>query len=370
MNPQIQEFLDRIRQLEADIEQEVQRRRQEFQADFDQRKVKFEKEVLTQQQHFKEGLLSYVLTSDWRHLLTMPLIYPVLLPMLVLDAMVTLYQWVCFPWYDMPRVKRSDFFVYDRTHLAYLNVFEKFNCAYCSYGNGLMAYAREVLGLTEQYWCPIKHARRVVQAHPYYHGFSDYGDAENYRDQLSHLRLQLQKLVAEPMQQEVSQHGQPAQAMLDKVAGMKTFETLADLAACVGQDVAITEWVEITQQQVNLFADATGDHQWIHVDVDRAQQGPFGGPIAHGFLTLSLLPQFFDKTIVVNQKRMGVNYGLNKVRFMSPVPVGSRLRGHLHLHSATPIEGNGMQFQWNVTVEREGSDKPVCAAESLVRIYA
>jgi len=370
MNPQIQEFLDRIRQLESDIEQEVQRRRQEFQADFDQRKVKFEKEVLTQQQHYKEGLLSYVLTSDWRHLLTMPLIYPVLLPMLVLDAMVTLYQWVCFPWYDMPRVKRSDFFVYDRTHLAYLNVFEKFNCAYCSYGNGLMAYAREVLGLTEQYWCPIKHARRVVQAHPYYHGFSDYGDAENYREQLAQLRLQLQKLVAEPVQQEVSQHGQPAQAMLDKVAGMKTFETLADLAACVGQDVAITEWVEITQQQVNLFADATGDHQWIHVDVDRAQQGPFGGPIAHGFLTLSLLPQFFDKTIVVNQKRMGVNYGLNKVRFMSPVPVGSRLRGHLHLHSATPIEGNGMQFQWNVTVEREGSDKPVCAAESLVRIYA
>jgi acyl dehydratase len=172
------------------------------------------------------------------------------------------------------------------------------------------------------------------------------------------------------MAQEVSQHGQTPQAMLDKVAIMKTFETLADLAACVGQDVAITEWVEITQQQVNLFADATGDHQWIHVDVDRAQQGPFGAPIAHGFLTLSLLPQFFDKTILVNQKRMGVNYGLNKVRFMSPVPVGSRLRGHLHLHSATPIEGNGMQFQWNVTVEREGSDKPVCAAESLVRIYA
>ena len=370
MNPQIQEFLDRIRQLEADIEQEVQRRRQQLQADFDLRKVKFEKEVLAQQQHFKEGLLSYVLTSDWRHLLTMPLIYPVLLPMLLLDVMVTLYQWVCFPLYNMPRVNRSDFFVYDRTHLAYLNVIEKINCAYCSYGNGLMAYAREVVGLTEQYWCPIKHARRVVQAHSYYHGFSDYGDAESYRGQLAHLRLQLQQLVAEPMAQEVSQHGQTPQAMLDKVAIMKTFETLADLAACVGQDVAITEWVEITQQQVNLFADATGDHQWIHVDVDRAQQGPFGAPIAHGFLTLSLLPQFFDKTILVNQKRMGVNYGLNKVRFMSPVPVGSRLRGHLHLHSATPIEGNGMQFQWNVTVEREGSDKPVCAAESLVRIYA
>lgn len=151
---------------------------------------------------------------------------------------------------------------------------------------------------------------------------------------------------------------------------MKTFEKLADLAACVGQNVAVTDWVDITQHQVNLFAQATGDHQWIHTDVERAQQGPFGAPIAHGFLTLSLLSQFFDKTIEVKAKSMGVNYGLNKVRFMAPVPVGSRLRGHLHLHSATPIEGNGLQLQWNVTVEREGSDKPVCAAESLVRIYA
>jgi acyl dehydratase len=151
---------------------------------------------------------------------------------------------------------------------------------------------------------------------------------------------------------------------------MKTFETLADLAACVGQHVATTEWVDITQQQVDLFAQATGDHQWIHTDVARAKQGPFGAPIAHGFLTLSLLSQFFDKTIVVKAKSMGVNYGLNKVRFMAPVPVGSRLRGHLHLHSATPLDGDGLQLQWHVTVEREGSDKPVCAAESLVRIYA
>lgn len=151
---------------------------------------------------------------------------------------------------------------------------------------------------------------------------------------------------------------------------MKTFASLADLAACVGQDVAATEWVEITQHQVQQFADATGDHQWIHVDVDRAQQGPFGAPIAHGFLTLSLLSQFFDRTIAVTSVRMGVNYGLNKVRFMAPVPVGSRLRAHLHLQSATPIEGNGLQLQWNVTLEREGSEKPVCAAESLVRLYA
>lgn len=150
---------------------------------------------------------------------------------------------------------------------------------------------------------------------------------------------------------------------------MKTFATLSDLAACVGQQVATSDWVEITQQQVNQFAEATGDHQWIHVDEERARQGPFGAPIAHGFLTLSLLSQFFDKTINVLAKTMGVNYGLNKVRFMAPVPVGSRLRAQLLLHSATPIDGGGLQLQWNVTVEREGSDKPVCAAESLVRIY-
>ena len=150
---------------------------------------------------------------------------------------------------------------------------------------------------------------------------------------------------------------------------MKNFATLSDLAACVGQQVATSDWVEITQQQVNQFAEATGDHQWIHVDEERARQGPFGAPIAHGFLTLSLLSQFFDKTINVLAKSMGVNYGLNKVRFMAPVPVGSRLRAQLLLHSATPIDGGGLQLQWNVTVEREGSDKPVCAAESLVRIY-
>ncbi len=172
------------------------------------------------------------------------------------------------------------------------------------------------------------------------------------------------------LQPVVSRHRHLDVARLNTVVAMKTFANLADLAACVGQDVAATEWVTITQQQVNQFAEATGDHQWIHVDVEKARQGPFGAPIAHGFLTLSLLSQFFDKTIVVTSARMGVNYGLNKVRFMAPVPVGSRLRAHMHLHSATPIEGNGLQLQWNVTVEREGSDKPVCAAESLVRIYA
>ena len=150
---------------------------------------------------------------------------------------------------------------------------------------------------------------------------------------------------------------------------MNIFDRLDQLTALVGQHVATTDWLTITQEQIQRFADATHDQQWIHVDVERARQGPFGAPIAHGFLTLSLLPKFFGEAVHVQQARMGVNYGLNKVRFPAPVPVGSRLRAHLTLAEATPIEG-GLQIQWNVTVEREGSDKPVCVAESLARLYA
>ena len=151
---------------------------------------------------------------------------------------------------------------------------------------------------------------------------------------------------------------------------MKTFQTIADLAACIGQVVAVSDWTTITQQQVNMFADATDDHQWIHVNPEKAAAGPFGGPIAHGFLTLSLLPKFFESSFQIVGSRMGVNYGLNKVRFMAPVPVGSRLRASMKLLASEPIDNNGVQMTWEVTVELEGSGKPVCVAESLVRRYA
>jgi acyl dehydratase len=150
---------------------------------------------------------------------------------------------------------------------------------------------------------------------------------------------------------------------------MKTFQTLKELAACAGQEVAISDWITITQEQVNQFAEATGDHQWIHVDVEKARKGPFGGPIAHGFLTLSLLPRFFESSVAVTESAMGVNYGLNKVRFIAPVPVGSRLRARMKLLSAEPIDNNGYQMAWEMTVEREGASKPVCVAESLSRRY-
>jgi acyl dehydratase len=150
---------------------------------------------------------------------------------------------------------------------------------------------------------------------------------------------------------------------------MKTLQSLSELPALVGHEVAVSDWLTVTQEQVNLFAQATSDHQWIHVDVERAKAGPFGAPIAHGFLTLSLIPKFFETSMEIRNSRMGVNYGLNKVRFTSPVPVGSRLRARMKLLSCEAIENQGVQMAWLVTVEREGGDKPVCIAESLTRRY-
>jgi acyl dehydratase len=150
---------------------------------------------------------------------------------------------------------------------------------------------------------------------------------------------------------------------------MKTLQSFAELPALVGHEVAVSDWLTVTQEQVDLFAQATGDHQWIHVDVERAKAGPFGAPIAHGFLTLSLIPRFFEASMEIKGSRMGVNYGLNKVRFTAPVPVGSRLRARMKLLACEAIDNDGVQMTWLVTVEREGSDKPVCIAESLTRQY-
>mgnify|MGYP003350761745 FL=1 len=151
---------------------------------------------------------------------------------------------------------------------------------------------------------------------------------------------------------------------------MRVFQTLQEVADLVGQELAVSDWIEITQERINLFAQATGDHQWIHVDPQRANQGPFGSTIAHGFLTLSLMPSFFDSAMRVQDTRMAVNYGVNKVRFTSPVPVGSKLRARISLKSADPIDPQGYQMTYAVVVEREGADKPVCVAETIARRYA
>lgn len=151
---------------------------------------------------------------------------------------------------------------------------------------------------------------------------------------------------------------------------MRHFETLEELATLAGQHVATSDWIVVTQEAINQFAQATGDHQWIHIDVERAKAGPFGAPIAHGFLTLSLIPQFVASALHIADVRMGVNYGLNRVRFMGPVPAGSRVRAALMLLKAEPIENGGRQLTWEVTTEREGVAKPVCIAESIARLYA
>ena len=150
---------------------------------------------------------------------------------------------------------------------------------------------------------------------------------------------------------------------------MKIFEKISDLQPLVGQELGVSEWLTVTQERINKFADATGDHQWIHLDAERAKDGPFGTTIAHGFLTLSLLPEMTASAFHVTEVKMGVNYGLNKVRFPSPVPVNSRLRGRFKLLEYIPLEG-GAQVAIECTMEREGSAKPVCVAESLARRYA
>jgi acyl dehydratase len=151
---------------------------------------------------------------------------------------------------------------------------------------------------------------------------------------------------------------------------MTTTTTMGELAGLQGQELGSSDWYEVTQEAVNLFADATGDHQWIHVDVERAKkESPFGGPIAHGYLTLSLLVPLLAQVLTVGDAVMGVNYGLNKVRFPSPVPVGSKVRATAALKEVSEFTG-GLQYVLSVTVEREGGDKPVCVAEAVYRVYA
>jgi acyl dehydratase len=147
-------------------------------------------------------------------------------------------------------------------------------------------------------------------------------------------------------------------------------KSIVDLQLLIGQEVAVGDWFEVAQERINLFAEATEDRQWIHTDPERAaRESPFKSTIAHGFLTLSLLSDMMMRAISVGGVRMGLNYGLNRVRFVSPVPVGARIRGRFTLAAVEEIKG-GVQATWNVTVEREGNDKPACVAEWLVRYYA
>jgi acyl dehydratase len=149
---------------------------------------------------------------------------------------------------------------------------------------------------------------------------------------------------------------------------MTTIAHPKDLLTMIGEDLGSSPWLDVSQERINLFADATDDHQWIHVDVERAMDGPFGGPIAHGYLTLSLIPSLVPQIIEISGFRMGVNYGTEKVRFPSPVPVGARVRAGATLEAATPFDG-GVAMNLGVTMEIEGGTKPAMVATVVYRRY-
>ncbi len=186
MKDRIDELLGRIRAFQDELDGEYRQTREEGA----RRRADLADELVRQQRRYKTGLLRYLLRSRALVMLTAPVIYIGWVPFALMDLFVTLYQWICFPVYRIPRVRRGDYVVFDRADLPYLNLIEKFNCLYCSYGNGVAAYTREVAARTEQYWCPIKHARHIRAAHDRYPRFFDHGDAEAYRQGQNRLRRQ------------------------------------------------------------------------------------------------------------------------------------------------------------------------------------
>lgn len=194
MNGRIQELAGQIRELEKEMREEIQRIRIHT-YEIRDKAVVFSEEALRDHRARMEKLWHYLRKAKLKHILTAPVIWLCLFPAILLDLIVTLYQWVCFPVYGIPRVVRGDYIVMDRHYLAYLNVVEKLNCLYCGYFNGLMSYVAEVAGRTEQYWCPIKHARQLKVLHSRYDRFADYGNAEDYALKKEKLRQEFKDLV-------------------------------------------------------------------------------------------------------------------------------------------------------------------------------
>ncbi len=187
MTTQLDTLMEKLRGVEAEIEVELAKRREELRFHFEKRRIVFEQEVARLHRELKTRLSRYIIEANPLTVLTAPFIYSLIVPIALLDLGVMAYQAVCFPVYRIPKVRRRDYLVFDRHHLAYLNAIEKFNCAYRSYANGAIAFVREIASRTEVYWCPIKHARRVLGPHPHYQGFADFGDAESYRAKIRQL---------------------------------------------------------------------------------------------------------------------------------------------------------------------------------------
>jgi hypothetical protein len=188
MNEKISEIVGRIKALEAELAAEADKAREYFQQLPAAQKIHFDPKVRKQHRQLKVNLFSYALLPKPQHVMVAPFVYALIFPLLLLDLLGSLYHAVCFPLLKIPKVRRSDHFFYDRHHLAYLNLLEMMNCVYCSYGNGVLAYMTEIIARTEQYWCPIKHARRVLATHSHYKNFTEYGDAESFRRDLKKIR--------------------------------------------------------------------------------------------------------------------------------------------------------------------------------------
>jgi hypothetical protein len=188
MATQLDELTAKLRSVEAEIEAELAKRREELRFRIENGRIVFEEEMLRVQRAIRIRASRYLLDANPLIILAAPVIYSLIIPIALVDLWVMAYQAICFPVYKIPKVRRRDYLVFDRHHLAYLNIIEKINCGYCSYANGAIAFVREVASRTEVYWCPIKHARRVLGPHPHYQGFADFGDADGFREKLVQMK--------------------------------------------------------------------------------------------------------------------------------------------------------------------------------------
>jgi hypothetical protein len=181
MPNRIRNIVKRINQLQDELEAALGEKAEQFSYSIENRRIRFKSDTVRWQKQFKLGLPQYIFGAPIQHVISAPVVYSLVIPFVLIDIWVSLYQAICFPIYGMKKVRRRDYIIFDRHHLAYLNIIEKLNCAYCSYGNGLLAYCLEVGSRTEAYWCPIKHANKMGAYHKWYGDFSEYGDAENYQ---------------------------------------------------------------------------------------------------------------------------------------------------------------------------------------------
>ncbi len=194
MSNNLEKILDDITELKKEISEELEKKKRDFKYKIERGKVTFEADVLEKQRIFKQNLILYLVNAKFSSYIVSPFIYMQIIPFFMLDIFVSIYQWTNFPIYKISKVRRKDYIIFDRHKLGYLNTLEKFNCLYCSYVNGLIAYVREVASRTEQFFCPIRHAKKQQGSHDRYHLFTDYGDTESYKGKLKGIREALKKI--------------------------------------------------------------------------------------------------------------------------------------------------------------------------------